>query len=577
MSHIVASSSPFKSQLSLMYGPQPTLAVKVAGEKKARQDKWDPDPSEEHKGLQQAHHCISIRDPLRTQLIEQKNITERQWTEGGETKVTRWSTTASLPVSREQFQTISDTVALVNYHQDLIRHHLTERVALFFQQAVVCYDTPFHFKIAHTEGQFFSSPTLKVSFEEKKLTGNRFHYVNQKHNAAHSSTLPGLVACHRSDYDRSLTGNVVLTYFPFLKGSHVEVLDNSTVGLPVCVNQIDTLIDGHSTSNTGLRADTIFLINEVAQAKLSPSQATLRFMEKLDSQLVSRSQSSRSMKPEKERVVQIYRERLAEMYHVANIAQTTDQSHPFFDSLLDVNVSGEASADIPIIRDIVYKRKYEIIREAQFTEARIQNIIDGYIPSTWSKDQKHWFRLALALNCDHVPNVTPLQRKLEKLFCISASAIHQDPGLYTDLSNYYRDNYNLFANIYRDIRTVIRNYQRMEHCFQAMLLKDLRRKMRNYSQEDLSRRIKDLVAEKIQAEEAKARPNAQVIRKWKSLPKSKSLVSRLENSSIHVQKAYKTPENQRRKELSADLADVIPEALGVQRAHFFCSFFASKE
>lgn len=537
-------SSPFQSNLSLMNGVFPAIQPAAKGK---RSEKWDPKPSEEKLGFQEAHNCISIRDPIRAKLIVDNNK--------------NWHTDNYLKVKKTHSVMQSTPLQLTQHYADLIQHHVASRTARFFQQAVMCYNTPFHFEIADTEGQFFTAPTLKVATKKNVMK-------TVKYQAAHSSTIPGLKACLRSDMAKAKPH-----YFSFLPGSHMENLDNSTVGLPIWVNQMDTLIDGRSKQPNVLRSDTIALINQVALAQITPNEATRQFLNCFENRLISRPRASTTMNAEKGEVIRQYLLQVQHMKVLAAKPENSQEPHPFFDSLLSVNVSNEKAEDVPKIRKIVYARKYEIIREAQLLESKIHEIILEGIKQ-FNHEQKHFIKLALLYR---VKNDTPLKKALEKLFCISVAGIEQNPALVASLEQYYQDNKVILDNKLRDIRIQLRNFRKMEQSFQAMLLRDFRKNLRNLTQKELSDKTIAVIAQKKMAELAKAVPDLNKVRELQLTATSPSTISRLENSRIHIVKAFKTDENQRRKPLNLHHAVLLSEALKIQPGHFFCSFFNSDD
>jgi hypothetical protein len=538
-------SSPFQSPLSAMHTHFP-----VHNEQAGRQNKWEPKLYERNPALQEGLHCASLRDPKRLSGVLADN------------KV--WTTKTALKVSPQEFQHVGKAVDLCDDYTDLIDHHVHFRAALFFQQAVACYNTPFHFEISKTEGQFFEAPGLKV---KNSATGAE---KNIRYEAAHSGTIPGLKACLRSERQPGQTPH----YFTYLKDSHMEVMHNSTNGLPDFVNKIDTLIDGKAETQDGLRKSTIALINRVALGALTPTEATKEFLANFEHSLIERPKRSKSLTPAKRKVIELYKTAVQQMRIQAGQTLQTQGVHPFFDFLLNVNVSKEAQEDAAQIRKIVYRRKYELIRESLFTESKIQMQIDQRFPAVKDPEQRHLLRCALVY---FVRTDAPLCRKLEKLFCVSLDGFRQNPALIQQLNHYANVNLNLFNLMTRDIRATLREYTRLENAFQAMLIRDLRTQLRNWNQTDLSATITNVIAQKVLKQQNKAQPNIGKIRALQAIPRSQSTISRLENSRIHIQKNFKTPENQRRKPLTMHYAKVLSKALGVEHGHFFSSFFASEE
>lgn len=116
----------------------------------------------------------------------------------------------------------------------------------------------------------------------------------------------------------------------------------------------------------------------------------------------------------------------------------------------------------------------------------------------------------------------------------------------------------------------------MEQAFQGLLLKDFRVKLRDLTQSDLANEIQEIIEDRIEKEEQKDRSNWFKLYQLYHFPSSAATISRLENSRIYVKKAFKTPENQRRKGLNVPYAKIIAQALNIQVGHFFSSFFASR-
>src|SRR3990167_4639778 len=121
------------------------------------------------------------------------------------------------PLSEEQVTLYSDPLARIEAKKEEIEGHLDRRVQLFFQQALLCHDTPFFYEAQGAEDQIGKGKTLKVS---PKTT-----YHTQ---AAHSSTFPCLYA---SPWNADGTSDKSRR-FVFLKGSHAYSQHNATVELP---------------------------------------------------------------------------------------------------------------------------------------------------------------------------------------------------------------------------------------------------------------------------------------------------------------------------------------------------------
>lgn len=539
-------SSPFQSHLSLVHDSLTPLKPNL---KNVRAKKSDPIYS---PTKQAGANCISVRDPERRIRQEREGL--------------EWNSRAVIRVSKEEKKLFQKGDQLAEHYTDLIHHHVNMRVSLFFQQAVICFNTPFHYEIAETEGQIFTAKNLKV--RAKGESG----VVEIKYQAAHSSTIPSLKACPISDYNKALKKNRQPKYFSFLEDAYLDSLNNSTVGLPIFVNQVDTLIDGKSEEHA-LRDDAILLLNRVALGTLSPCQATRQFLDDFQRQLVERPCKSQQLTDAKKKTISIYKQKVKEMIALAK-APTDRRQKIFFDDLLLVNLSDEEDRDVPILRKILYKRKFEIIREAQFAEAKIQHIIDEHFPRAVKSADKHSVRLCLLLCAKNDPL---LRARLQKLFAFSICGIEKDAKLLNALENRYDATPNRYQNTLREIRAVVQEFQYMEQGFQAMLLRQLRVDLRALTQEELSEAIAEVVKKKVKKEEGKLHPNQEKIQNLREMPVSPTTISRLENSRLHIEKEYKTPIAQRRKTLTLYQAKILSKALNVNPGHFFGSFFASAD
>lgn len=546
-----------------------------APSKKNRPEKWDPIPFHDDAGSQRATQSISLLDPKRVKHIE------RQPSLDPSTKP-QWKSQKELLVSEKTIDKAKDPLKLLKDYEDIIEHHVALRTALFFQQAIVCYNTPFHYEVA-TEGQFYKAPALKLKEGTKLEDGSMVPSAKQNlktaslsYQAAHSGTLPGLLACWRTDYKADKAG---IPYFRYLKGSHVEICNNSTNGMPSFVNKMDTLIDGQSRSKKELRGVAIKLLNKVAKGRLTPTDATRQFLDQLKGKLLTRPQSSKTMTLEKKRVIELYLEKVEDMIQQASIPDDAKGVSPFFDRQLNVDLSQEKSDDIPFMRKTIYKKKCKIIRQSQITETKVHEAIEQAFPNR-DAEGKNQIRLCLVLQSKS----PELQKILQKLFCLSADTIRSDRRLTQSLNAHYQENKTAYDNLLRDFREIVRTFQNKEKKFQAKLLRKFREDLRGWTQKTLSAKIKEVIEKKTKKLEqknvttrAKVHLRKRKIRELETMPTSRSTISRWENTRLHVNKELKTPDNQRFKSLTFQHAKIISKALGIQPAHFFCSFAFSRE
>jgi len=548
---IPSNTSPFQPERSLMHQCGHEVTPKKSS---TREDKYDPAPPNEKPGYQEAFNCTSTRDPSRLEFYEKaldKNID------------IVWHDSILFTVNKNIFNILTTPLLKIEEYESSIRNHIAMRVAHFFEQAVVCYDTPFYFRIADTEGQYFSAKTLKLK------NGNKTKDI--RYQAAHGSTIPDLDACDRKKWKKTKKAGKTPKFYTFLRRSHVSIAGNSTNSLPESVNQIDTLIDGHSSNkdpNKGLRARAIALINEVAQAKIDPCEATRRFLEDFEEIIPIREKAMKKLTDEKLEVINLYKDQVSQLIEQASIPNKTKDVHPFFDHLMSVNLSEESSKDIPKIRKIVFEQKYRIIRESQFTECKIREFLEEHCPSE-SQDGQNLFELSLVYQSHKEKK--DLKITLEKLFCKSYAAIKKSKNLVKILGEYYLKHKTAHQEIFREIRSTVRNYRKMELCFQTSLLKEFRTTLRKMSEEELALSINAIVITKIAKELDKATLNTKKIDILNKTMTSASKIRKLETSSTYI-----FQNKEARKALTPFQVKIIAEALDVDVGHFFCSMFGSE-
>ncbi|EFB42052.1 MULTISPECIES: hypothetical protein [Parachlamydia] len=476
---------------------------------------WDPKPSHERPGRQEAHHCISIRDRIRSIILEMRGKT--------------WGTREFLSVSNELFTLLTNPLLLAGLYEEDIQHHVEARVATIWGQFNVAYDEGGEFAVNEKIRQFFVSPSLKIVSEDGDA-------AEVKYQAAHSSTLPVLKVRRREDG---------APYFEVLKGSHLDNLNNSTMGLPDFVNQVDTLIDG--TNTKGLRSDAIALVNAVAQRIISPVEAMQNYLDCFAGQLVSRPKVSRSMTPEKAKVVRIYQEKVQQMRALANVPFDIQAKHPFFDDLLSVNLQKDHPQDIPFIRSILFELKPEIIHEAWIVESNIQEKIEEI---SHGHEDANFVRHCLIYLANEKDEF--LKRSLEKLFCVSLSAMADSEAWINAIENELEANEELYENILGKIQKEIEYFKLEEEQYRLRLIDRLRGELCRMSLDQLMDEVGLAIERRIEQEKSCWQPNDEVIRSLERL---------------FVYFSMKDP-----------LAlEVIADALEVSSDHFKNSFFASDE
>ena len=173
--------------------------------------------------------------------------------------------------------------------------------------------------------------------------------------ATHSSTFPCLYA-----YPRDEIGNIDLEKrFVFLKYSHSYNQHNSTIELPVEVNKTDTFLDG-TVKQGKLRGEAIKIINAVALGKMNPTYATKLFL-RIFEELLIRMLCTMDRGTLRWEVLKIYLEQVQE------VIREIHDSSVIFDQIMGVKLPDSD----PILREIVYGKRYALIQEAEFIESQI--------------------------------------------------------------------------------------------------------------------------------------------------------------------------------------------------------------
>lgn len=447
-----------------------------------------------------------------------------------------------------------DPEALVEQYADSIEMHVDQRVALFFQMAILCYKMPFHFSSSgEAEEQYGSAPTLKLS----EIEG-----TNHPYEAAHSSTSPCLYACKRSEWDAYQAALAqkkpaqMPTQVVYCKYGYGYQRHNSTNALPKSVNETDSLIDWKMKSQgTILRTSTIALSNKLGTGELDPVQATKVFVRtfKQRVKVVLEHAPNDKVRP----VLEKYLEQ------IKAIQQRIKTSDSFFDELLDIKM-GEEDERSALLREVVYKKRFEIIRADQLIDARIKCRLQQANITYKRGESRDYLKFALIMK-----SVGNERTMLRKLFC-KTDAIFDEKYPQTLQNAAQKRRYLAFKkrveaftekhktvieNLLRDIRCDIREMKRAEQIFRASLFQDLIIKVNKWTRKEFVRQFKQ---------------------KYDRESMSGPMVSRLTQPARTPRKTvYKTPEGQRYKEMSISKAEKCAKILKVEAGIFFPSVFAS--
>lgn len=413
------------------------------------------------------------------------------------------------------------------------------RVALFFQQCILCYKmSSFTFSIAGADGQIGSSSPLKI--------GNKEH----KREAAHSSTLPSIIA-HAKD---GSTPNG----FIYLKGGSYYAQHNATIGMHDCVNGADELIDGKAAEKK-LRHKTITLLNRVAQG-LDPVKATAKFIDAFKSQVFETGQTLTKQDPRKH-VLKKYGSKI----HKIQLAST---EKGFYDGLIGVTIDANHPKEA-ILRTEVYQKRYDIIQLQEIIESSIGKQIDEAktIIDKLKKGEGCLLEYILLKAFSEDFN----RKTLEKLFCKTAAIFENDyiqkAGLnrsqktqyarfQTRISNLQEKHKKLIFDLQRKLRENFRTLTCAEYSFRAGIFKTLRTRVNKWTQAEFCEEYLQVTGKSI----------------------SRSWVSRMEQLSrslVKPETEYKTNINQRRRYITLKDAIACARTFDVDAGIFLPSLFTS--
>ncbi|MGK5595728.1 MAG: hypothetical protein ACSNEK_10290 [Parachlamydiaceae bacterium] len=489
---------------------------------RTRIEQWVFPPSHEQPGRQKGHYSLSLRDRIRLRLIEFHH--------------TKWIDKGPFSVSPELFVSLRDH--LIEVYQEDIQHHVTARVAALWAQFISVQGTDLDFEIGETVSQVLSAPNLHLVCGGERLT--------IKYHAAHSSTIPILKA----------------EGIRWLKASHVENINNSTMGLPQVVNQVDCLIDGNARSE-GLRQDTICLINDVSHGLLSPAAAMRQFLAVFEKHLKVRLMRL-PQQDNRVKVLLLYRQAIQEISQSAAVPLWLKVRHPFFDGLMSVNLTQDEEEDIPLIREILFGEKPFVIQQSNFLETRIHQIIDAYFGPQKPSSQRNCIWHCLAYHANE-----PLKTNLLKLFSISVDDMSRDPAWCDKLKEEYCEHIWTYLGVLSEIEIAIQQFNRIELIYQANLVKIFSEELRGQACDTLIRDIQTVIGDLIALQNALPYPNDDFIEELKAMdedtPRMMGELGRILNH-----------EEGWLQKIDPLFLHIVSLALDVSPEHFNVSSFASR-
>jgi len=239
---------------------------------------------------------------------------------------------------------VNDAQAVAEKYREEYEQHFERRVQLFFLQLLSVWKTPYHFEWEEANDQYGKGKNHRILDE----TGRRVVF---KTEAAHSSTLPCLMAYPREDWERYLKGEVQKPQgFVYLKHGHSYTQHNATIELPRFFNRADILIDG-THADSRLRNKAIKVINAVAEGRYGVRVGMQRFMRLLEGAI----DKGMEVGDADDRYVAL--ERHSEC--LSELIEDMDADPGFFDRLLGVKIGDHEKEKV--LRDVVFASSFRLI------------------------------------------------------------------------------------------------------------------------------------------------------------------------------------------------------------------------
>lgn len=443
-------------------------------------------------------------------------------------------------LTAEQLKFYSSPQGIVELNREGIEMALDRRVTLFFQQAILCYRMPFVFSARGADDQIGTASAVRLKADGAKET------VLHKREAAHSSTIPALIA-------RPKNGTLEQE-FVYLKGGSSHAQHNATIGMHECINGADELLDGKGPDGR-LRETAVKILNLVADG-LDPVRATKKFIKKLEAQ-AGKSAELLGDSDARKAVLEEYQKWAGDIKKLAN----SDSS--FFDRLIGVSIGAEETEE-KILREVVYQRRYDIIRLQEVIESRIGKRI-AEAQETMKKTSRAYFEYVLLKNFTEKSQSQILQKLLAKTPVIfEAEYEAQLPtkkektafkAFQTRIKKLQKEHAFLLKELNRELRRDFRELSSAEFTYRAQVFKDLRKRVKNWTQREFCEQYEQKTTLKV----------------------SQSWVSRMEQPSrIKAELSYKTPLNQRCRYVTLEDAKRCASTFGVDPGLFLPCLFTSE-
>ncbi len=458
----------------------------------------------------------------------------------------------SEDLTPEELVLYSEPEGIVDLNREGIGEAVERRIALMFMQCIVCYNMPFHFESNGADMQIGSAPKLWMKEADGK------EKIVHRREAAHPSTTPCLVACSQTEWEEyieKLETNPKAKSphcFVYLKGSYFYSQNNSTIGMNEAVNGADELIDGRGK----LRRTVVDITNLVAKGRLDPVIATLDFIKEFERACEKEVKLLKSTDP-RCHVLKEYIKAISEV----SLASLRPE---FFTQLLGVIIDKDDPKEA-ILREIVFKERFKIIRFGSIVESRIAKRIDD-VRAKIHGPQKYLLEFAILRDSSGRERVI-----IEKLLGRTAAYLEMQylesmpiedvetrkrvKRFQSAVTTFVSKHEDKIDKLLRDLRNDFKEMLDAERTYRSGLFRKLRIDYRDWLQPDFVKEFKKLFPGK---------------------PMSKSMVSRLEQRVRPLSgKKYITPLMQRRKDITIEGALDIADTFKVDSGLFLPSLFGS--
>lgn len=446
--------------------------------------------------------------------------------------------TRRAKLSPDELSHYMSAEGIADLNQEGIELALDRRVALFFQQSILCHNVPVVLSARGADDQFGSASAIRLVSE----TGVT---AVHKREAAHSSTNPTLLATVKDQEGREHT-------FVYLKGGSSHAQHNATIGMHVDVNGADELLDGKG--DEGLRATSIKILNQVAGG-LDPIAATKRFLGAFEEHAIGASLRLQAQDPRKavlERYIQ----------GIRLINQHMEVDRTVFDRLIGVNIGLDDEREA-MLREVIYKRRYSMILLGEVVESRIGKRIQDAKDKMGVRERSFLEYMLLKEFSETAP-----RQVLEKLFAKTAAIFEREyqnslsakqksdfKRFQTRVVKLQEKHAGLLADLKRDLRADFRELSSSEFAFRSQVFKDLRTRVRDWTQRQFCQKYHESTGKRV----------------------SQAWVSRMEQPTrINTKNVYRTPLNQRMRAVTLEDARDCAQTFGIDIGLFLPCLITSR-